>query len=118
VPKKVTALARRSALNARAEQDRVVIADLPSGDSPKTRDLVNFIGALGAEGKVLILTNGTNERLYLSARNAPELSVLPFGDESVYDVLWAGTVVIERSALEDGGATEKEASEGEEDSDA
>jgi large subunit ribosomal protein L4 len=118
VPKKVKALARRSALNDRAEQDRVVIADLPSGDSPKTRDLVNFIGSLGAEGKVLILTDGTNERLYLSSRNVPELSVLPFGDESVYDVLWAGTVVIERSALDDGAATEKDAADDEEDSDA
>ena len=26
--------------------------------------------------------------------------MVPFGDESVYDVLWAHTVVIERSALE------------------
>lgn len=110
VPKKVKALARRSALNDRAEQDRVVIADMPAGDTPKTRDLVSFVGALGAGGKVLILTDGTNERLHLSARNVPDLSVLRFGDESVYDVLWAETVVIERSALEVGAEAEPDAS--------
>jgi large subunit ribosomal protein L4 len=117
LPKKVKALARRSALNDRAERDRVVIADLPTGDAPKTRDLVAFVGALGAEGKVLILTEGTNERLYLSARNVHSISVMPFGEESVYDVLWAETVVIERSALEGGGETDAEASDEEEASD-
>jgi large subunit ribosomal protein L4 len=111
VPKKVRALARRSALNDRAEHDRVIIADLPKGDAPKTRDLVNYVSSLGAGRKVLILTDGTNERMYLSARNLSSVSVLRFGDESVYDVLWAETVVIERSALESGAKVEKEAPE-------
>jgi large subunit ribosomal protein L4 len=116
VPKKVKALARRSALNDRAENDRVVLADLPTGDAPKTRELVSFVEALGAEGKVLILTHGVNERLYLSARNVATITVLPFGEESVYDVLWAGTVVIERSAIDEAGA-EAEAADDEEQSD-
>jgi len=117
VPKKVKALARRSALNDRAENDRVVIADLPAGDAPKTRDLVAFVGALGAGGKVLILTDGKNEQVYLSARNVSTLNVLPFGEESVYDVLWAETVVIERSALDGAAAaaeSEPEAEAGDE----
>jgi len=114
LPKKVKALARRSALNDRAENDRVVIADLPGGDTPKTRELVGFVKALGAEAKVLILTDGTNERIHLSARNVPSLKVLAFGEESVYDVLWAETVVIERAALENGadaGSDDEEASD-------
>ena len=102
VPKKVRALARRSALNDRAENDRVVMADFPAGDAPKTRDLLNFLGEIGTEGKVLLLTDGQNQRLYLSARNLSHVSVLPFGKESAYDILWAETIVIERGALEDG----------------
>jgi large subunit ribosomal protein L4 len=108
VPKKVRALARRSALNDRAEGDRVVIADLPRMDAPKTRELTSLLGAMGAEGKVLVLTDGTNRELYLSGRNVPHVSVMPFGTESVYDVLWAHTVVIERSALEGGAAARPE----------
>jgi ribosomal protein L4 len=75
---------------------------------------VGFVKALGAEAKVLILTNGTNERIHMSARNVPSLKVLAFGEESVYDVLWAETVVIERAALENGadaGSDEEEASD-------
>ena len=100
LPKKVKTLARHSALNDRAENDRVVIADLPEMQSPKTRDLIAFMGAIDLPGKVLFLTDGVNKNLYLSSRNLRLVSVVPFGDESVYDVLWAHTVVIERSALE------------------
>ena len=102
VPKKVKALARRSALNDRAENDRVVMVDMPSMDAPKTQSLVAFLASIEVEGKVLILTNGKNDNVYLSARNLSNVSVMPFGGESVYDVLWANIVVIERSALEDG----------------
>lgn len=115
VPKKVRALARRSALNARAANDRVAIADLPALEKPKTKEFVAFLRAVGAQGKVLLLTNGKNENVYLSARNVPYVSVVPFGHESVYDVLWAETVVIERTALD---AVGQEATETEEGSDA
>jgi len=117
LPKKVRALARRSALNDRAQNDRVVIADLPTADAPKTRDLIGFLAGTGATGKVLLLTDGKNEQIYLSARNVQTISVLPFGDESAYDVLWAQTVVIERSALEASAAAEPDAPEAEEESD-
>ena len=104
------ALARRSALNDRAQSDKVVIADLPKAEKPKTRELLEFLRALGTAGKVLVLTDGKNEQVYLSSRNAPSVSVLPFGEESVYDVLWAETVVIERSALDRDGAAQAEES--------
>ena len=100
LPKKVKTLARHSALNDRAENDRVVIADLPEMQSPKTRDLIAFMRAIDLPGKVLLLTDGVKKNLHLSSRNLPVVSVMPFGEESVYDVLWAHTIVIERSALE------------------
>jgi len=110
VPKKVRALARRSALNDRAEHDRVVLVDLPRSEAPKTKDLLAFLRAVGGSGKVLLLTNGENQLVYLSSRNVPHVEVRPFGHESAYDVLWAETVVIERSALE-GAAAEADAAE-------
>jgi large subunit ribosomal protein L4 len=108
VPKKVRTLARRSALNDRAENDRVVLADLPALKSPKTRDIVGFINALGLTGKTLILTDGKKDSVYLSARNLDNVEVLAFGNESVYDVLWANTVVIERSAIDNAGTSEED----------
>jgi len=102
LPKQVRLLARRSAWNVRADGDRVVLADLPSLDAPKTRDVRAFLEAIeAAEDKVLILTDGQNETLYLSARNMPKVKLMPFGEESVYDVLNADLLVIEKSALDD-----------------
>lgn len=104
LPKKQRQLARRSALNDRAENERLLLADLPKLDAPKTASLRELFKAAEIEGKILLLTDGRNENVYLSARNLPNVTVMPFGEESVYDVLWAGTVVIERSALDAVGA--------------
>jgi len=116
LPKKVRALARRSALNARAEGERVLLVDAFDFGEPKTSRLTGFLAGIGAEGKVLILTDGNRPNLHLSARNVPGLKVCPFGEESAYDVLWAGTVVVERSAIDALNAAAK--AEPEEDTDA
>jgi large subunit ribosomal protein L4 len=62
---------------------------------------------------VLILTDGVKSNVYLSARNLPNVLVMPFGEESAYHILWAATVVIEREALDRLGET-ADAEEGEE----
>ena len=101
VPRKVKALARRSAFNARAEAERVVLIDGLSMDAPKTAVLRDYLAQIGLEGrKVLLLTDGVKENVYLSGRNMPAIEIQPFGSESVYDILWADTVVIEREALD------------------
>jgi len=104
VPKRVKGLARRSAFNARAEENRVVLIDTLEFEAPKTAQLREYLKSIEVQGKTLILTDGRNENLYLSSRNMPSVEVRPFGEESVYEILWAGTVVIERGALEKGEA--------------
>ena len=100
IPRKVKQLARKSALNARAADGHLVVVERFEQQSPKTRDLLSLLDKLGvAEQKVLILTHGVSEALYLSARNLPRVDVLPFSDAGAYDVLWAETVLIEEPAL-------------------
>jgi large subunit ribosomal protein L4 len=100
VPRKVRAMARRSAFNSRAQGDRVVLVDALEFEAPKTRTLVDLLGTLGAEGKVLVLTDGVKTNVHLSSRNLQDVVVRPFGEESAYDILWAGLIVIEKPALE------------------
>lgn len=100
VPRKVRQLARRSAFNARAQDERVLLIEPLSAEAPRTRWLLEILDATGADGNILLLTDGLKPVVYRSARNVPGLSVLPFGQESTYDVLWADTVVIEASALD------------------
>jgi large subunit ribosomal protein L4 len=107
VPRKVKALARRSALSARAGEDRVVLVDPFDFEKPATRQLVKYLAGIDAVGKVLILTDGVKRNVVLSGRNVAEIRVLPFGEESTYEILWAGTLVIERTAVERLSATGK-----------
>lgn len=99
VPRKVRALARRSALNSRAGAERLVVIDRVQMDAPKTQSLKALLATMGIEGKALILTDGVNENLFLSSRNLQTVQTRPFGQESVYDILWAHVVVVEREAL-------------------
>lgn len=100
VPKRVRALARTSAFNSRASEGRVAVIEHFDFEVPKTRELAGLLGRIGMPGKTLMLTSGVNRELYLSSRNLEGARVLPFGEESPYDIVWSGTVIIEEAALE------------------
>jgi large subunit ribosomal protein L4 len=103
VPKNVKALARKSALNARASEQAIVLIEALNYSAPKTKQVLSLLSALGvAEKKVLLLTDGVKPNVYLSARNVPTVHVMPYSDASTYHVLWSDVVVIESPALAEG----------------
>jgi large subunit ribosomal protein L4 len=100
VPKKMKALARRSAFNKRALNEEVSVIERFNLDAPKTRQILQLLGKIGiAEQKVLILTSGQNLNVFRSARNLANVQVLSFAEVSAYDVLNARQVLIEAEAL-------------------
>ena len=106
IPKKVRALARRSAFNTRAQDQRVILVNGLDFEAPKTKQLLLLLAGIGVKGRVLILTDGHRESVYLSGRNVPDVEVRPFGQESAYDILRANVVVIEKTALDRAGPSE------------
>src|SRR5215208_3889264 len=59
VPRQVRALARKSAFNARASENAIVVIDMLDFDSPKTSSMIALVEKVGgADKKVLVLTNG------------------------------------------------------------
>jgi len=101
VPRKVKALARKSALNARAREDALLVVDSLAFTSPKTKQITALLARLGvAERKVLLLTDGAKPAVYLSARNLPAVHVMPYQDASTYEILWSDVVVVESAALD------------------
>ncbi len=100
IPVKVRRLARRSALNARAREGSLYAVEPLGFDAPKTRRMAELLEAMGlADRKVLLLTDGTQPNVYLSARNLPTTRVLPYAEATAYQVLWADVVVVEQPAL-------------------
>jgi len=102
IPKKMRQLAKKSALNARAREQALVVVDPLVYEKPRTRVLHEFLEKLGlAERKVLLLTAGDAHahNVYLAGRNLPAVQVMRFADATAYHVLWSDVVVVELPAL-------------------
>jgi large subunit ribosomal protein L4 len=100
VPRQIRALARKSALNARAREDALIVIDNFNYDKPSTKQLVSLLDALGVtDRKVLILTDGSKPNVFLSGRNLQRTHVMPYADVSTYHILWSDVVLVESNAL-------------------
>jgi large subunit ribosomal protein L4 len=100
VPRQIRTLARKSALNARAREESLIVIDNFNYDVPSTKQLLSLLGALGvADKKVLVLTDGMKQNVFLSGRNLQRTHVMPYADVSTYHILWSDVVLVESSAL-------------------
>lgn len=100
VPRQIRQLARKSALNARAREDALIVIDNFNYDAPNTKQMVSLLAALGVtDKKVLILTDGIKPNVFLSARNLQHTHVMPYSDVSTYHILWSDVVLVESNAL-------------------
>jgi len=100
VPRQVRALAKKSALNARANEGAIYVIDAFDFAAPKTASILNLIGRLDvADKKVLVLTDGVKPNVFLSGRNVPNVHVMPYTDSSTYHILWSDVVLVEAGAL-------------------
>jgi large subunit ribosomal protein L4 len=70
-----------------------VVSDLAL-DEIRTRQLVGHLEALRASGRVLLVEDGKNEHLELSARNLPRVTVIRSDSLNIVDVLAADLIVI------------------------
>jgi large subunit ribosomal protein L4 len=86
-PKKMIKLALRSALSDRANEGKVVVVDSWGLDAPKTKDAMAALGALGVEGRVLVVVGRDDAATALSFRNIPEVQLIAPGELNAYDVL-------------------------------
>ena len=98
--KKVKKLAIRSALSAKVAAGQMVVVDNIQLDEIKTRSMVQFLKAVGAEGKALVVTPEVNKNVVLSARNIPGVKTTFSSILSVYDILKADKLVMGKAAVE------------------
>ncbi|MGI8794659.1 MAG: 50S ribosomal protein L4, partial [Acidimicrobiales bacterium] len=98
-PKKMVRLALRSALSDRASEGRIAVVDSWSFDAPKTRDAKAALGALGVEGKVLLVLSHDDLVAAKSFRNLPEVHPILAGELNAYDVLCSDWVVFTQATL-------------------
>jgi len=98
-PKKMIQLALRSALSDRAAEGKVVVVDAWDFAAPRTKDAKAALGALGLEGKVLVVLGSDDDLAAKSFRNLPDVHVLPASELNAYDVLCNDWVVFTSASL-------------------
>lgn len=100
VNKKVKRAALRSALTDAARGGRLALVQGLNFDGPRTRDAAAILGALGLDGKVLVVIARPEETVEKSFRNLPQVKVDYPGNLSTYDLLSADRVLFTTDALD------------------
>ena len=101
LPKKVKALARRSALSYKVKDEQLVVVDDFNFESPKTQSFLSILKALKIEGKrTLVLTNGKQENVWKSGRNINKVKVLEAQNAAPYQILNNQVLLVQKSAVE------------------
>ena len=96
--KKVKRLALKSVLSAKAAMGAIVVVDELKLEGIKTKAMVEFLAKVGAT-KTVIVTPEVNENVVKSARNIPGVVTTTAKILSVYDIVKAKSLVLDKAAL-------------------
>ena len=98
--KKVKALARKSALSYKAQENAILVVEDFNFEAPKTKEFVNLAKNLKVDGKkLLLLMPETNKNVVLSARNLQRSEVMLANNINAYKILNADVMVITENSL-------------------
>ena len=99
-PKKVRRLGLCSALASRFQNAQCVLIEGFTFDRPQTKDIIQFVGALNLDGKLLLVLDQQDPNIQLSVRNIPYVSTCIWDVLNVYDILGHDKIVISEPAIE------------------
>jgi len=98
--KKVTALARKSALAYKAKENAIIVVEDFTFEAPKTKEFLSIAKNLNVEGKkMLMVLPESNKNVYLSARNLQKAECIIASNVNTYKVLNADVMVITENSL-------------------
>ena len=96
--KKVKRLALKSALSAKAAEGNVIVVDGLDLPEIKTKAMQSFLNAVEA-GKAVLVTPEVNVNVIKSARNIPGVLTTTAKVLSVYDIVNAKQLIVDKAAL-------------------
>ena len=100
LPKKVRALALRTALSVKAASGKLVILDDAKLKSAKTADFRGKLAKLELTNALFVTGAEVDGNLAKASANVPNIDVLPSQGANVYDILRRDTLVLTKDAVE------------------
>lgn len=99
--KKVKQLARKSALSYKARENKIIILEDFTFESPRTAQMAGIRANLElANKKTLFVLPEQNKNIYLSTRNLQGVEVVTTDDLNTYNIMKASTLVLTESAVD------------------
>ena len=98
INKKEKRAALKSALTSKVQENRLIVLDELKFDGIKTKNFVAVMNNLKV-CKGLVVINGNDNNVVMSARNVQEIDMIPADRINVYDVVKAKTLVLTRDAV-------------------
>lgn len=96
--KKVKRLALQSTLSTKVAEGKIIVLDELNLAEVKTKDMAKVLANINC-GKALIVMDGTNTNVMLSARNIPDVKTASVSTINVYDLLKYNTLVVTKDAV-------------------
>src|SRR3989344_363225 len=92
--------ALRQALSLAAQEDKLKVIEAIDLGSGKVKDVLSLVGRIGAKGNILMLVATIDNKSLRATRNIQNLKLRLASNLSVFDVMNADEIVIEKRALE------------------
>lgn len=97
--KKAHLLALRGVLSQKVAEGGVIVVDSLGLEKASTKEFAKNLQAIKAEGKVLVVVDGDNDNLVLSARNIANVGLTEVDNVAVYDVLYFNKIVVSKDGI-------------------
>lgn len=100
VPRKVRRLALRSSLSDKVTTGELMVVDRFVVEDGRTKTLIQILGALGVQGKVIIVLSERDKVVRRASGNLPNVHVALPNGLSLLDLLNADVVLFSREAVQ------------------
>ena len=101
MPRKARRLALCCALSAKVAAGELVVVEGLAFDAPKTKQVASMLKAFeAADKKALVITDGSNENVALSARNMPKVTTITNIGLNCFDILNSNKVFLAKDVVE------------------
>lgn len=101
LPKKIRALALKSALSAKAKNGKLIILDAATATDHKTKPMAAAFKTLGLESALVVTGKEVDANFARATSNLPRIDVLPSQGANVYDILRRDVLVLTKDAVSD-----------------
>jgi large subunit ribosomal protein L4 len=99
MPKKMRRLAIRSVLSAKLKENELIVLEALDFTEPKTKEMAKVLSALNINKSALVATSEMNQNVIKSARNIPDVKMVPANLLNVVDMTSHKVLLLTEAAV-------------------